>query len=164
MRNDLGIGSMVGVFFSMGFFIYGLIVFFSDIKAHWEDHKKDMMQPWKLVTLSIGMSWLFYGALAYNIPDWDIGVSIIMAGITYLSASWCARAVVRKEWTKIAGVIVMYWFSVDGSYMLWHNIVGNQTFREANFTASTTLFWLCGFIWLPRGSLKEIISFRSVRL
>jgi hypothetical protein len=30
--------------------------------------------------------------------------------------------------------------------------------REANFCASSCLYWLCRFIWLDNGTLKELLD------
>jgi hypothetical protein len=159
--DEFNIQTMTLSAFAMGFVIYGFIVFFKDYTANWPDNRADLLQPWKLVTLAIGLSWLLYGALNYDIADWDVGVSLIMAGLTYLSAPWCVRAIIGRRWKMIAGVIIMSWFAVDGSYSLWHNFVGNTMYRDANLPASESLFWLSAFIWLPRGSLKDIITFRA---
>jgi hypothetical protein len=43
-------------------------------------------------------------------------------------------------------------------YMLYHAIMGNQTYRDANFNASAPLYFLAGACWLYRGSLKELIA------
>ena len=40
------------------------------------------MQRWKLATLALGTAWLLWGALTLHIDDWDVGVSLIMAGLT----------------------------------------------------------------------------------
>lgn len=29
----------------------------------------ELGRPWKLVTFAVGMAWLLYGALSYEIPD-----------------------------------------------------------------------------------------------
>jgi hypothetical protein len=147
--------------FAMLYIIHGVSVFVADFRSDWEANMRELRRPWKLVTLAAGFSWLLYGALFYNISDWDVGVSIIMAAIAYVAAPWCARAVIQRKWALWSGVLIMCWFGVDGSYVLWHNLVGNQAYRAANFPASMSLFWLCGFIWLPRGSLREIISCRA---
>jgi hypothetical protein len=61
------------------------------------------------------------------------------------------------------GEDVKWWFTVDGSYMLYHSFVGNETFRLANFYASTTLYWLCGMLWLHNGPIKELIKNKDVK-
>lgn len=161
MFSEFSIQTMIGGTFAVCYVIYGMIVFGKDISGHWNENAADLRQPWKLSALAIGLSWLLYGALNYGIQDWDVGVSIIMAALTYVSAPWCVRAIIGRRWSLIAGLIVMPWFAIDGSYLLWHTLAGNEMLREANFPASAALYWLCGFIWLPRGSLKDIISCRA---
>ena len=124
----------------------------------------ELRRPWKLVTLAIGLGWLLYGALFYDIGDWDVGVSLIMAGLTYLTAAPSARALLRREWRKLPLIVFWWWFAVDGSYLLWHTAVGNPIYREANFYASTCLYWLCGFIWLPHCGLAELKDFKNIPL
>ena len=109
---------------------------------------------WKLVTLALGLAWLLWGALTLGISDWDVGVSLLMGGFTYLRAPASARIVLRREWPCLPFALLARWWCVDGVYMAWHLSVGNSTYREANFYASTCLFWLCGFIWLPRATLS----------
>lgn len=125
------------------------------------DLARELARPWKLVTLALGLAWLIHGALTLNIPDWDVGVSLIMAGLTYLSAPWSARVVMRRRWRLLPLALFFWWLAVDGAYLAWHGWMGNPTFREANFIASSALYWLCGFIWLPRASLREILSGRE---
>jgi putative heme iron utilization protein len=36
--------------------------------------------------------------------------------------------------------------------------MANQTLREANFYASTPLYYMAGAFWLYRGSLKEFLK------
>ena len=124
----------------------------------------ELRRPWKLTTFALGLGWLLYGALCYEIGDWDVGVSLIMAALTYLTAAPSARALFGREWRKLPLILFWYWFAVDGSYLLWHSLVGNPVYREANFYASSCLYWLCGFIWLPRCALRELKDFRSIPL
>lgn len=161
MDGELNIQTLISSTFAVCFVIYGMIVFGKDFSKHWSENCADLLRPWKLVTLMMGLSWLLYGAMTYGIQDWDVGVSLIMASLTYLSAPWCVRAIIGRRWKMVAGLIIMSWFSIDGSYVLWHTLAGNEMLRDANFPASTALYWLCGFIWLPRGNLKDIISCRT---
>jgi hypothetical protein len=162
MCDDFILFTGLLVIFAMLYIVHGMSVFARDYMANWKTNRADLRQPWKLVTLTIGTTWLLYGAIHYDIPDWDIGVSMIMASLTYVAAPWCARAVISLKWPLFAGVIIMSWFAVDGAYNLWHTVIGNPTFREANFMASGSLFWLCGFIWLARGSLHDIFAGRAL--
>lgn len=52
---------------------------------------RELRRPWKLASLAIGMLWLMYGAVSYGISDWDVGISLIMGGLTYLCAPWSVR-------------------------------------------------------------------------
>jgi len=151
--------------FFMLYVLHGLRVFWSDYRQNWDAYTVDLKQRWKLVTLALGTAWLLWGALTLDIDDWDVGVSVIMAGLTYVCAPWCARTVAGRRWHLLAGVIVTCWFCVDGSYTLWHNLVGNTTYRDANFPASLALFWLCAFLWMPFGSVRDILRHsKDVRL
>lgn len=161
MTDQFNLDTLLLCSFAMLYILHGFAVFIRDFRTDWASHRRDLLQPWKLVTLAIGTGWLLWGARTFDILDWDVGVSLIMAGLTYLTAPWCARAVISLRWPLFAGVVITCWFTVDGSYSLWHNIVGNPAYRLANFPASQALFWLCGFIWLPRGSLCDLLSGRA---
>lgn len=84
-----------------------------------------------------------------------------MASATYMTAPWSARTLFSRRWRWLPLAIFFWWFAGDGVYMAWHSIMGNPVYREANFYASSCLFWLCGFIWLPRMSLRELVFDRS---
>ncbi len=128
-------------------------------------YARELIRPWKLVTFSIAMSWLLYGAMFYNIADWDIGVTILMGVLTYLMAPWSVyilSSAIRfrpKLWyLHIVAALVAALFVVDWVYMAYHVIVDNQTFREANFYASMPLYFMAGAVWLYRGSVKEFVE------
>jgi hypothetical protein len=48
----------------------------------------ELDRPCKLASLAVGMEWLLFGAINYEISDWDVGISLIMGGLTYLCAPW----------------------------------------------------------------------------
>ncbi len=76
-------------------------------------------------------------------------IYIILSAIRHRPKSWM--------W-HILGALPAWLFVVDWIYMLCHMAMGNQTFREANFYASSALYLLAGVIWLYRGSLKEFLE------
>lgn len=128
-----------------------------------KSYAKELIRPWKIFSFAIGMSWWLYGALNYGIADWDVGISLIMGVLTYLMAPWSIYIILSairnrpKYWMwHILGALLAWLFVVDWIYMLYHMAMGNQTFREANFYASSALYFLAGTIWLYRGSLKEL--------
>lgn len=125
----------------------------------------ELARPWKLLSFAVGMGWLVFGALNYGISDWDIGISLLMGGLTYLSAPWSVGTMlagVRYRsggWLlRIAIALFVAWVVVDGVYVLYHTIMGNEMFRIENFYASSALYFLGGTIWLYRGSLREFLA------
>jgi hypothetical protein len=126
---------------------------------------RELIRPWKLVSFAIGMTWLLYGALNYGIADWDVGISLLMGGLTYLSAPWSVRTLLSAcrhrppYWVLKIGIAVLAaWIVVDGVYVLYHTALGNPMFRAENFYASSALYFLAGSIWLYRGSVREFVS------
>jgi hypothetical protein len=124
----------------------------------------ELLRPWKLATFGLGMSWLFYGALFYGISDWDIGVSLIMGGLTYLCAPWSVHVIFNaaryrpRGWPlHIVAAFLPALFAVDWAYWLYHTAMGNAMLRWDNFKASSALYFICGSVWYYRGSLRDII-------
>jgi hypothetical protein len=119
----------------------------------------EYLRPWKLATLTLGITLLILGSFYYPSPDWDIPISAIMAIFTYIFAPWSMRVILERRWQLWPLMLFFTWFSVDGCYAIyWHfkNPVALEQMREANFPASLTLYGICGLIWLHRGSLKQI--------
>lgn len=121
----------------------------------------ELIRPWKLITFSIGFGLLIFGALYTKFSDWDIGVSIIMAVLTYITAPWSIRIIIARRWKYFPLVIFYGWLSVDGSYCAWHSFMGNQMLRDGQWQCSLALWLLCGFIWMWEGSLSDL--FKSAR-
>lgn len=126
---------------------------------------KELKRPWKLTTFSLGMGWLVYGALYLHISDWDIGISLLMGGLTYLLAPWSVTAIAAgirwrgKAWLlKILVALFLAWLTVDGVYVAYHSLRGNVIFRRENFFTSSALYFLAGIVWAYRGSLRELLQ------
>jgi hypothetical protein len=123
----------------------------------------ELLRPWKLVTFGIGMSWLIYGALFYGISDWDVGVSLIMGGLTYLCAPWSLHVIINaaryrpRGWPlHVIAAFLPALFAVDWAYWLYHKAMGNEMLRWENFKVSSALYFICGAIWYYKGSLRDI--------
>ncbi len=126
---------------------------------------KELIRPWKLATLAVGLAFLYWGAFNLNCPDWSVGNSTVMGFYTYLMAPFSARVLVKRQWMLWPVAAFFWWFCVDGLYVAWNGLEGIPVYRQANFWASSALFWLCGFIWMPKASIKEALaSPRSVRI
>ncbi len=105
---------------------------------------------WNLVTLGIGICLLISGSFYYQAPDWDIPISLIMAGFSYLSAAWSLQVIVFRVWRLWPLMLVATWWAVDGCYALYwsfQNPVALELMREANWPASLSLYLACGLVW-----------------
>jgi len=125
----------------------------------------ELVRPWKLLSFGVGMAWLLYGARNYGISDWDVGISLIMGGLTYLCAPWSVRVTLHclryrpRFWGLwIIAALFVAWIVVDGVYVLYHTVMGNQMLRLENLYASSALYFLAGAIWLYSGSLRDFLS------
>jgi hypothetical protein len=125
---------------------------------------RELRRPWKLAVWAVGMAWLLYGATHYNIGDWDVGVSIVMGGLTYLFAPWSVFLIgsaLRYRphwwWVHILLAVMAAILVADTSYVMYHTLAGNPIYRDANFRASIALYFLAGTIWLYRGSISDLL-------
>lgn len=130
----------------------------------------ELRRPWKLVTFGIGMLWLLYGAVCYDICDWDVGISIIMGGLTYIFAPWSAMTINSSlrfrphAWPlRITVALIPAMFAVDWVYWLYHSAIGNRMMRWENFKVSMALYFICGILWCYRGSLRDFAREFSAR-
>lgn len=115
--------------------------------------------PWNLATVAIGIALLIAGSLWYEAPDWDIPISLIMAGFSYLTAAWSLNVLVKRDWKNFPLMLFFTWWAVDGCYALyWHfqNPVALELMREANWPASLALYFACAVVWsLPDFRRKQ---------
>ncbi|WP_144290419.1 hypothetical protein [Chitinilyticum litopenaei] len=115
-----------------------------DLRALWRIY----LQPWRLGSFLAGLALLIAGGKWYQLNDWDDGVSLLMAGLTYLLMpyfDWCLAA--RERW--LAAFMVGN-FCVDTSYALYWAVLAPDrevTVRVANYSASWCLFIACWLVW-----------------
>lgn len=128
-------------------------------------YARELIRPWKLVTFFIAMAILIYGSFFFRIADWDVGVTLLMGSLTYIMAPWSVYVIISairhrpKFWyLQIITAMIACQLVVDWVYMIYHTMVGNQTFRAANFYASTPLYFMAGAVWLYRGSMKDFLG------
>jgi hypothetical protein len=132
----------------------------------------EILRPWKLVTLALGILILVVGSYTEGAPDWDVGVSLIMAAVAYLTAPQAVRGlehfVVQLfkhrafAWKHLLASLFLVWFGADGCYYLYWSQVNPwalEMMREANFLASVCLYLLCGYLWKSRASLRGMLTF-----
>ena len=122
---------------------------------------KEYLRPWKLAALAVGIALLILGAIYTPAPDWDVPISFIMVGLTYLTAPCSMRTLLERQWRLFPLALFFTWLSVDGCYALyWHfkNPAALEAMRSANAPASLSLYGICGVIWLYRGSLRDFFA------
>ena len=119
---------------------------------------KPLLRPWKLITLLFGISILIAGAFYEQLPDWDVGISIIMALLTYITAPFFIRTIYYRRWYLLPPAFFLAWLSIDGSYCLYSEWLGHPYLREANALASTPLYLMMGLFWLWDGTLHELLT------
>jgi hypothetical protein len=106
--------------------------------------------PWNLATLAIGTGLLIAGSVYEGAPDWDIPISLIMAGFSYITAAWSMNVMITRQWSKFPLMLLATWWTVDGCYALyWHlkDPIALELMRDANWPASLALYWSCGLVW-----------------
>ncbi|HVL09107.1 MAG TPA: hypothetical protein VM512_08115, partial [Burkholderiaceae bacterium] len=105
-----------------------------------------------------GIFLLILGSIYTPAPDWDIPISLIMAGLTYWTAPCSLRALLERRWWLLPPALFFTWLSVDGCYALYWYLEDREALhamRSANAPASLALYGICGVIWLYRGSLQD---------
>ena len=129
--------------------------------AYW----RELVRPWKLFTFGVAMALLLYGAVTFKVADWDVGITLIMGPLTYVTAPWCVATLMdavryrSSGWLfRVAAALAIAWFVVDGAYWLYHTAVGNLMYREDNLVLSSIIYFMAGLFWLYRGTLKEFVA------
>lgn len=126
--------------------------------------RRELLRPWKLASFMVGTALMVIGVDYYNISDWDIGISLIMPGLTYLTAPWVMRVILQGHWRSWPEALFWTWFTVDGVYWWYHTTMGNEMLRLENLKTSLPLYLFMGGIWLYRGSLRELlVEVRNIR-
>jgi hypothetical protein len=119
---------------------------------------RELIRPWKLITLTLGLAVLIAGAYWFRFSDWDVGISLIMGVLTYLTAPWSFRVLLTRRYAYWPLAFLFAWFSVDGCYVAYHSWMGNEMLRRENALTSTPLYLFMGGIWMWQGTLAELLT------
>jgi hypothetical protein len=126
---------------------------------------RELLRPWKLFTFSVAMVLLLCGAVKFRVSDWDVGITIIMGALTYLTAPWSVRVIVtclrerpRFWWLWMLAALLVALAVVDWVYVAYHTLVGNQMLRWWNLRLSSATYFCAGTFWLYRGTLRELLN------
>jgi hypothetical protein len=102
----------------------------------------------KLLSFLAGLGLLIAGSLWLDFPDWDTGISILMAISTFATAQWSTSVFWERRWKSLVLAAFWTWLSVDGSYWAYWSYVNPAVMiREGQWLASLCLYALCGVIW-----------------
>jgi hypothetical protein len=106
----------------------------------------------KLIIFQFGLLFLFLGAELSGLPDWDIGVSLLMGLCAYVTAAPSLRVLFERRWAHAPYAAFWTWFTVDGSYLIYWTLVDPAVLvlRPANACASLALYLMCGLVWYQR--------------
>jgi hypothetical protein len=118
-------------------------------------------RPWNLITLFLGMLFLFAGALWSGLPDWDIPVSIIMAIPAYITAGPTMRVFLERRWQHVPYAVFWTWFTVDGTYWIYWGLkdpVILEALRSANFGISICLYAMCSVVWYDWSTRSSVLT------
>ena len=102
----------------------------------------------KAITFVIGLGALLAGAFLLDYPDWDVGISLVMAFTTLATAEWVASVIWQRRWGWMPLAAFWTWLSVDGVYWAYWSVFRPEAMiREGQWLASLCLYALCGIIW-----------------
>lgn len=140
-----------------------LITNFKDLLLYLSEY----CRIWKIVFLSLGLSALIVGSFLAKMVDWDIGISVIMAMMTYFFSSISGTIFLsfyfkslKKKYILLYLILAIFlWIiSVDISYILYSQYMHHVYYRGTNFLASTALYFICALMLSYRGSFKGYIE------
>lgn len=108
------------------------------------------INPWRIFTLFIGVSALYYGAMTEGAPDWDVTISFLMAGTTYALMPLFDHHMEKHNWVSASCVAIV---CSDTTYSMYWDYMNNCAASQmVNFPASLSLFLICWLAWsvLPK--------------
>lgn len=113
----------------------------------------------KNLTFAIGLSWLLLGALTYGIKDWDIGVSLVMAGYTYLTGEWVINSLLSKKPLRWVGAVLATFVGVQGVYVFYWSVIGKpENMVEGQWLPSLCLYLMISIAWWAYPMLQEVLG------
>ena len=135
--------------------------------AQLHDYLRKLLRPWKLLTFVVGATFFTWGAYHWDVPTWDVGVSMLMSVLCFLVAPWAVdlglRAVLsRKErWVRdlvvAAGAIYIV---ASGSYEAYNTIrMGYHPVTYwLNLAFSVPVTISAGLVWRYDGSALGFLA------
>ena len=110
---------------------------------------RELVKPWRLAALVVGLGLLIAGAHLTPSADWDYSICFIMGLWAYVFAPWTVRALVYLDWKRLPLAWFVAWVGIDGVYSLYWWLRGFDAlpaFRGPNIIFSTPLYFLLGLL------------------
>lgn len=137
-------------------------------KISLKEYLLELLRPWKLVSLSIGMGYYIWGAIHYGCPTWDIPVSVIMSILTYIFAPWTVSSIYYllsnrppKWFLGVSICMCVIYACASGSYELynyWHLGYWPPPTYWVNLYYSSLMFFGAGMVWKFQGTFMELLK------
>lgn len=108
---------------------------------------RELVRPWRLAALAVGLGILIAGSHLTPSADWDYPICFIMGLWAYVFAPWTVRAIVYLDWKRLPLAWLFAWAGIDGVYSLYWWLRGFdalQAFRGPNIVYSAPLYFIFG--------------------
>ena len=108
---------------------------------------RELVRPWRLAALVVGLGILIAGSHLTPSADWDYPICFIMGLWAYVFAPWTVRAIVYLDWKRLPLAWLFAWAGIDGVYSLYWWLRGLnalQAFRGPNIVYSAPLYFIFG--------------------
>ena len=108
----------------------------------------ELVRPWRIVALVMGLGFLIVGSHITSAPDWDYPICFIMGLWAYVFAPWTVRALIYLDWKRLPLAWLFAWAGIDGVYSLYwwlRDFDALQVSRGPNIAFSSPLYFLLGF-------------------
>ena len=108
---------------------------------------RELVRPWRLAALAVGLGILIAGSHLTPSADWDYPICFIMGLWAYVFAPWTVRAIVYLDRKQLPLAWLFAWAGIDGVYSLYWWLRGFdalQAFRGPNIVYSAPLYFIFG--------------------
>ena len=79
---------------------------------------KELLNPWRLASLGVGLVLLVLGSVYLPSDDWDVPLCFVMGLPAYVLAPWTVRQAFGLRWKWLVPAAFAFWLTVDGTYTL----------------------------------------------
>lgn len=118
-------------------------------------HIIELLRPWKLTVLAIGIALLYVGMWLTPADDWTHRTIWAMALPAYATSGWSMRVLVERRWRDWPLALFFGWVSVDGAWLLAIEPHAMHM-RDVNIPASAALFAMLGLVLMFNGPLRDV--------